>query len=220
MKMNDLVFIKDNHTLTSSKIIAEMFKKRHADVLRAIKNIDASKEFFERNFAPIDNQAVTHSPAVNNKEYAMNRDGFMFLVMGFTGREAALIKEKFIYAFNEMEVELRSQLPAPKSPTEIILFAAQQLHEQSLRMDNIEEKVRVIEASKETNDGGYVAIMGYARIVNKPIDVGTAAKLGRKAKSICSTLGYEVFSVSDPRFGRVNTYPKEVLETVFNEYFA
>ena len=31
----------------------------------------------------------------------------MFLVMGFTGKEAALIKEAYIQAFNQMEAQLR-----------------------------------------------------------------------------------------------------------------
>lgn len=33
----------------------------------------------------------------------MTRDGFTFLVMGFTGKVAAQFKEAYIEAFNEME---------------------------------------------------------------------------------------------------------------------
>ena len=32
----------------------------------------------------------------------MTKDGCVFLVMGFTGKEAALFKEQYIAAFNEM----------------------------------------------------------------------------------------------------------------------
>ena len=35
--------------------------------------------------------------------YSMTRDGFTFLVMGFTGKVAAQFKEAYIEAFNEME---------------------------------------------------------------------------------------------------------------------
>ena len=38
----------------------------------------------------------------------MNRDGFMFVVMGFNGKKAARIKEAFIEAFNMMEERLRN----------------------------------------------------------------------------------------------------------------
>ena len=35
--------------------------------------------------------------------YIMNRDGFTFLVMGFTGKEAMEWKWQYIKAFNQME---------------------------------------------------------------------------------------------------------------------
>lgn len=37
----------------------------------------------------------------------MTRDGFSFLAMGFTGREAAKWKENFLTAFNAMEGEIK-----------------------------------------------------------------------------------------------------------------
>lgn len=40
--------------------------------------------------------------------YELTRDGFTFLCMGFTGSQAALWKERYIEAFNQMEAALRS----------------------------------------------------------------------------------------------------------------
>lgn len=40
-------------------------------------------------------------------EYLMNRDGFVLLVMGFTGKVAMDLKIAYINAFNEMEAKLR-----------------------------------------------------------------------------------------------------------------
>lgn len=45
--------------------------------------------------------------------YYMTRDGFTFLVMGFTGKVAAQFKEDYINAFNRMEAELKTPA-APK----------------------------------------------------------------------------------------------------------
>ena len=42
----------------------------------------------------------------------MTRDGFCFLAMGFTGKEAGKWKEKYINAFNEMEKSLSIRNPA------------------------------------------------------------------------------------------------------------
>ncbi len=38
----------------------------------------------------------------------MTKDGFVFLVMGFTGKKAAAFKEAYIAEFNRMEAELCS----------------------------------------------------------------------------------------------------------------
>lgn len=39
--MNELVTIQNEQAVTSSRIVAEKFEKRHADVIRAIENIKA-----------------------------------------------------------------------------------------------------------------------------------------------------------------------------------
>lgn len=40
--------------------------------------------------------------------YTMTKDGFVFLIMGFTGKKAAAFKEAYIAEFNRMEAELYS----------------------------------------------------------------------------------------------------------------
>ncbi|MCD8239392.1 MAG: Rha family transcriptional regulator [Clostridiales bacterium] len=91
--------------ITTSRMIAEVFEKRHADVLRDIENLGCSDKFRERNFA-----FSEYKVKGNNKtyhEYIITRDGFTLLVMGYTGEKAMLFKEKYIHAFNEMEKELK-----------------------------------------------------------------------------------------------------------------
>lgn len=49
--------------------------------------------------------------------YELTRDGLTFLVMGFTGPQAARTKEAYIQRFNAMEAALQSEphgLPVPK----------------------------------------------------------------------------------------------------------
>ena len=48
--------------------------------------------------------------------FEMNRDGFAFLAMGFTGKKAEDWKLDFIDAFNLMEVELEKQKPQFQIP--------------------------------------------------------------------------------------------------------
>ncbi|MFG6599392.1 MULTISPECIES: Rha family transcriptional regulator [unclassified Sulfitobacter] len=93
---------------TTSRLIAEKFGKRHADVIRAIRNLECSAEFAERNFAPVEFIEEFQFKSEKRIEYRVSRDGFTFLAMGFTGKEAATWKEKFIAAFNAMEARLQA----------------------------------------------------------------------------------------------------------------
>lgn len=108
--MIQLVIPYKKHASTTSRLIAQKFNKRHSDVLRAITNLDCSQEFNERNFARVE---YTDSKGEKRPEFIVTRDGFVFLVMGFTGPEAAKFKEEYLEEFNRMEAILR-QGEAPK----------------------------------------------------------------------------------------------------------
>ena len=103
--MDNLVEIKDNHIVVSSRQVAENFGKLHKDVLENIRQIfaaenSAAKFFYETTF---ENRGRQYPM------YFMNRDGFSLLVMGFTGKEALQWKIKYIDAFNAMEKKLNQQ---------------------------------------------------------------------------------------------------------------
>ena len=93
---------------TTSTQVAQHFGKTHKSVLRAIKNLECSAEYRERNFAPtVETRANPSGGApIESPAYRLTRDGFVFLAMGFTGKEAAQWKEAYITAFNKMEAEL------------------------------------------------------------------------------------------------------------------
>ncbi|PNH99587.1 Rha family transcriptional regulator [Vibrio diazotrophicus] len=106
-KSNDLVFIsKTNHLVTDSRHVAEYFGKRHDNVIRAIKSLGCSSEFNRLNFEGVH---YHDTKGEVRQAYQMTKDGFMFLVMGFTGKRSAEIKERYIGAFNEMEQKLSQQ---------------------------------------------------------------------------------------------------------------
>lgn len=89
----------------NSLIVAQMFERRHDNVLRDIKTLDCSDEFRRLNFEESSyiNEQGKKQPCVN-----MTRDGFTFLVMGYRGKKAARFKEAYIKRFNEMESFIRT----------------------------------------------------------------------------------------------------------------
>ena len=102
--IENIVEADDGGMFTTSLIVAQAFEKEHKDVLKAISNLECSEEFSRRNFA--------HTPYVHPQNgqtypaFRLTRDGFAFLAMGFTGKRAAVWKEKFLEAFNAMERRL------------------------------------------------------------------------------------------------------------------
>lgn len=104
-----LVAVENEHAVTTSMRVAEVFGKEHYNVMKAIKSLDCSEEFRVVNFnaSKIDYQNGNIKKQL--PMYYITRDGFMFLVMGFTGKTAAKWKEAYIKAFNEMEAKIRAE---------------------------------------------------------------------------------------------------------------
>lgn len=100
-----IVFARGGVVYANSRDVAQRFGKRHDDVRRSILNLDCSADFLSRNFAGKVESDTGGRPA---QVYDMTRDGFTFLVMGFTGKEAAAWKERYIEAFNKMESTIRN----------------------------------------------------------------------------------------------------------------
>src|SRR5262245_42305398 len=94
--------------------VAQRFEKRHADVLRSIRNIMAMPEmehFAQRNFA---SSAYADETGKKNPLYWMTKDAFCILAMGYMGPEAMKWKLMFLAAFNSREASaLQAEARAP-----------------------------------------------------------------------------------------------------------
>lgn len=125
--MNEIVFRGANdQAMTSSLLVAKEFGKEHNKVMRDINNLACSKEFRAANFGE---SSYVSEQGKEFPMFTMTKDGFSFLVMGYTGKKAAQFKEAYINAFNKMEVEIRSSVK-PKSQLEILQISINQLVEQ------------------------------------------------------------------------------------------
>ncbi|AZS50063.1 Rha family transcriptional regulator [Entomomonas moraniae] len=102
---DQMVSEKEGKPVTTSLKVAEYFGKQHKHVLRDLKKLDCSNEFIESNFGLSEyiDQRGRRLPM-----YTMTKNGFMFLVMGFTGAKAAAIKEAYINAFDWMHEQLNN----------------------------------------------------------------------------------------------------------------
>lgn len=163
--MSDLVFQNSNgNDVTTSLLVAEVFGKNHKDVLRDIERLSCSEDFRVRNFA--------HTPYTHPQNgqvyhyYEMTKDGFSFLVMGYTGAKAGEFKEKFINEFNRREALLKND--------DYILMRSQQILQK--RIEIAEQKIKQLE-DKNAKQEPYVSFAKTAFKAEGKVDIGQAAKI-------------------------------------------
>lgn len=105
LNLRAMVSSDDGEPKTTSYAVAEAFGKLHKNVIRDIEKLRCSDKFKALNFELcFENNKLQNGKA--RKFYRMTKDGWMFLVMGFTGDKADAVKEQFIDAFNWMAGQL------------------------------------------------------------------------------------------------------------------
>lgn len=84
--------------VTTSLTVAKVFGKRHDHVLRDIQGLTCSPEFRLPNFGEI---KYLDDKGREYPAFEMTKNGFSFLVMGYTGEKASQFKEQFIAEFDK-----------------------------------------------------------------------------------------------------------------------
>lgn len=98
---------------TTSLEVAKFFGKQHQHVMRSIDDLrsNSPESFSASNFGRAEYSDEQGKP---RPMFILYRDGFMLLVMGYTGKKALATKLAYIEAFNRMEEELaRQNRPTP-----------------------------------------------------------------------------------------------------------
>ena len=105
---------------TTSLEVAKFFHKRHDHVVRSIQDLisNTPESFSAPNCGAAEYSDEQGKP---RPRFILYRDGFMLLVMGYTGKKALAMKLAYIEAFNRMEEELARQKEAVRNITQDIV---------------------------------------------------------------------------------------------------
>lgn len=115
--------------------------------------------------------------------------------------------------FIECEKQLQ-QLPS-LSNTEILLQVLQSNIANEKKQLELENRIKAIEAKPEINGViQHFSILGYCNNIKKQISLTDAAAFGRKCTKLCNELGLTTGMIPDPRYGKVKTYPVDVLNQI------
>jgi len=149
--MNELgLFTRDNKILVSSRKVAEVYGKDHADVLKKIRGYITEIPELEHdgNFTfMFYNLDIGNGATRKSEEYLMDRQGFSILVNKFTGKKALHFTYNYSIAFENMAQQLTEQSKVPTLPMnykEAIKQLLLQIEEnESLQIENIDLKDRI-----------------------------------------------------------------------------
>ena len=116
--------------MVDSRFVAEIFEKQHYHVLRDIAKITETKSGLSEDFINKNFKKDTYQDSTGRKLpcYRLTRDGFVVLVMGYTGEKAMHFKELYIKRFNEME-EQSEYLQSLREQHPQLTAAIQSVHE-------------------------------------------------------------------------------------------
>ena len=160
--MNELVYLKNEQALTDSLKVAEMFEKQHKHVLEKIEKI--LNDSAENSAQCFHKTRYKDTSGKWNTKYLINRDGFTFLVMGFTGKKANEWKWKYIDAFNQMEKVIMEK------QTAVWLETRQQ--GKLIRKDETDVIQKLVEYAREQGSGhADMLYMTYTKLANRMVGI-------------------------------------------------
>lgn len=196
---SELITNENNQLLTTSIKVAEAFGKQHRNVTAKIKSLDCSDKFRCANFS-----AHPYVNRQNGETYTlwnMTKDGFMFLVMGFTGKKAAAIKEAYINAFNKMAEKLYNIQSAPIMP-QLPKHTPHEYFDTDISFSNYDHKafLSVDEPCIELGATVATCSLSVASIFNKP-----HAEVVEMIKTLDCSTGFKYTNFSAEWVGDVHT---------------
>ena len=192
-------------TQMTSLEVAEVTGKRHADIMRDIRDeiekLESQGFSTERIFALSEYQDRTGRTL---PMYVLTREG----VLQLAARYDAVVRFKLI--------EKVSQPAKVLSPVQQLLAQAQILVEMDSRVGAVEQGVRRLEHNcRRTITSNQLTVIAYANMKGIRPDEYNSSVVGRKATKLCKERNILVGKVVDSRYGLINTYPEEILDEIF-----
>ena len=209
--MNELLQKSFNTPTMSSREIATLTGKGHFHVKRDIEVLAEQLEVDVSKFGGIYLDSMNRQQT----EYLLDKDTCLCLVAGYNAK----LRMAIIKRWQELE-----QANTPTDPLLMIAHMAQQAYETKIlaqqvahRQDSIEHTVKEIQAKQEalTDSSNFFSVLAFANLHEIGLTNGKLSALSKKAGKYSEKLGMAVGTISDPRWGRVKTYHKDVLTELF-----
>jgi Rha family phage regulatory protein len=197
--MKELISNMDGMT---SRQIAELTGKEHRNVLRDIKTMLTDLELGALNFE----QSYLNAQNKKQPEYVLDKDLTLTLTSGYSTKQRHSIAKYF----NSQEPVHKVTNPKTQAMISLLVQVDRvetEQKEQELRLSSVETRLENMDG-----DTGYMTALAFMRSKGLKAPLKEANILGRKASAYCKSAGITMGSVPDERWGKVKSYPTEVLE--------
>ncbi|HDR7363166.1 TPA: ORF6C domain-containing protein [Bacillus toyonensis] len=137
---SELVFESNGKVVTDSLMIAEVFNKRHDNVMSDIKTqMDyAGVEFSLLNFK----ERTYENRGRRYPKIDLTEEAFTLVVMSYNTKEAVQMKIKFIEEFKRMKQRIQNQQKIPTDPMGVLKLTFQALEGHTQEIQKIKSDVK------------------------------------------------------------------------------
>lgn len=203
-----------NKTMTSREI-ADLTGKRHADVMRDVRVMMQRLEADANLRWHCETETYTDSQGKQRDQYRMDRDTTLTLVTGYDPIARMRIIQRW------QELESGQSLPAVSDPALAAIVQTvveldhvkRQQAQQAQQLTALEQRVELMDG-----DTGYMTVTAYTRRRGLRLPLSSVQALGRQASKAAKALGVQLGDVPDERFGTVKSYPVALLDEVFEQH--
>ena len=203
----------------TSKEIAELVEKRHSNVKRTIETLT------EKGL--ISKPQIEFSEEINNLGHKVKREHYVF--DADHKRDTYVVVAQLSPEFTARIVDRWQELESGKSSLRILDPALAAIAQTLVELDQVKQKqartqqqVDALEDRVDQMDGdtGYMTVVAYLRSNYIKLPLSEAQKLGRLAAKTAKSMGIQIGTVPDERWGTVNSYPIELLDEVAGEFLG
>ena len=144
-------------------------------------------------------------------EYFVTLDMAKQLAMVENNEKGMQVRKYFI------ECEKKLTQPKPMTQIELIAVIANQMAEQERKSLELDNRLQVVEQKQQqlNQDNDHFTIKGFCSLHQLDLSNGKMSALSRKAKKLSDVKDYTYHEITDPRWGTVRTYHKDILTELF-----